>query len=112
MSCLGWRINIKLANSTFKLYCLLVKLSQHENPIRIQCVIFLYRQTGIYSLLPTRSIQSHYLALNINGHIVPLAIVDIVIKIYRLLVTHINYDFARDELQPELKFFLFASDRE
>lgn len=40
----------------------------------------------------------------------PLAIVDIVIKIYRALVAHVHYDLPRHKLDPQLQFFLFALD--
>lgn len=40
----------------------------------------------------------------------PLAIVDIVIKIYRVLVAHVHDDLAGHELDAQLQFFLFAPD--
>lgn len=40
----------------------------------------------------------------------PLAIVDIVIKIYRALVAHIDYDLPRHKLDAQLQFPLFALD--
>lgn len=40
----------------------------------------------------------------------PLAIVNIVIKIYRALVAHVHYYLPRHKLNPQLQFFLFALD--
>lgn len=40
----------------------------------------------------------------------PLAIVNIVIKIYRALVAYVYYDLPRHKLDPQLQFFLFALD--
>lgn len=40
----------------------------------------------------------------------PLAVVDIVIKIYRALVAHVDDDLPGHKLDPQLQFFLFAPD--
>lgn len=55
MSCLGGRINIKLADGSFKLYGVLAYLPKEERPVRIQHLVLFKMQICMYSVLPTRS---------------------------------------------------------
>lgn len=55
MSCLGRRINIKLADGSFKLHGVLVNLPKEERPMWIQCLVLFKMQIRMYSVLPTRS---------------------------------------------------------
>lgn len=55
MSCLGGRINIKLADGSFKLHGVMVHLPKEERSMWIQCLVLFKMQIRMYSVLPTRS---------------------------------------------------------
>jgi len=55
MSCLGGRINIELADGSFKLHGVMVHLPKEERSMWIQCLVLFKMQIRMYSVLPTRS---------------------------------------------------------
>lgn len=55
MSCLGGRINIKLADGSFKLHGVLAYLPKEERSVWIQRLVLFKMQIRMYSALPTRS---------------------------------------------------------
>lgn len=66
----------------------------------------------MYTVLSTGSIQEHLAPSDIQGQIVPLSIVDVIVKLYQAPLPNVHHNFPGCELHSELHFLFLREDWE